>query len=283
MATGIEWTSESWAVTNGCTIYTSGCKNCYAMKMARRLAAMGQAKYEGLTQIVNGNTVWTGEVRPDLSQIDRPLHWKKPRKIFVNSMSDLFHADVPFEHIDRVFAVMALCPQHTFQVLTKRTARMLEYMTEDGVGRGGYVEGRAKRLLREQSDDPSRPVLVGKTLRWPFPHVHLGTSVEDQARADERREPLRELAAQGWLTWVSYEPALGPVDWTGWEFLRWMVIGTESGGHKRPMEIKWAEDTIKQMRSFGAAIFVKQLPQGGHVIHDINLFPDHLKIREFPE
>ncbi len=115
----IEWTDEVWNPLAGCSIVSTGCKNCYAMRMAHRLSAMGQAKYRGMTHEVNGNTVWTGKIILDEDALLAPLRWRRTRRVFVNSMSDLFHEDVPEEFISRVFAIMAMCPQHTFQVLTK--------------------------------------------------------------------------------------------------------------------------------------------------------------------
>lgn len=120
----IEWTDASWNPTRGCSLVSAGCTNCYAMKVAGGVA---KAAYAGLTRKSGGRTVWTGEVRLVPEMLDQPLHWKRPRRIFVDSMSDLFHPDVPDNYIDRVFAVMALCPQHTFQVLTKRPERMAEW------------------------------------------------------------------------------------------------------------------------------------------------------------
>ena len=129
MGTGIEWTDETWNPIVGCDIVSPGCTNCYAMKMAARIEAMQPSShYAGTTKRVNGNAVWTGKLaQASEDTLTQPMRWKTLKKIFVNSMGDLFHEDVPNEWIDNVFAVMALCPQHTFQILTKRAKRMREY------------------------------------------------------------------------------------------------------------------------------------------------------------
>ena len=126
----IQWTDATWNPIAGCSIVSPGCKNCYAMKMAGRLEAMGQAKYAGTTHVVNGNRVWTGKINLDEKSLMIPLGWKKPRRVFVNSMSDLFHPDAPFEFVDKVFVTMALCPKLTFQILTKRPERMVDRKSE---------------------------------------------------------------------------------------------------------------------------------------------------------
>ncbi len=127
----IEWCMDTWNPTVGCSIVSPGCTNCYAMRMAARLEAMGQPIYAGMTQPSKAGPVWTGKVElSNWGQVIRPLSWKRPRRIFVNSMSDLFHESLSDEAIDKVFAVMALCPQHTFQVLTKRAERMRAYSSD---------------------------------------------------------------------------------------------------------------------------------------------------------
>ncbi|MBB4042055.1 protein gp37 [Microvirga flocculans] len=211
--TAIEWTNATWNPTVGCTIVSPGCTNCYAMGQAARLLDGNPATphYKDTTRRVNGNAVWTGKLAlaPD-DILLQPLKWKRPRMIFVNSMSDLFHESVPDEWIDEVFAVMALAPQHTFQVLTKRADRMQSYfqgMRESGFG--------AKR-------DPRPEILNEMDKLWPgswknfdlgaFPldNVWLGVSVEDQARANERIPALLDTPAA--IRFVSVEPLLGPID-----------------------------------------------------------------------
>jgi len=232
----ISWTEATWNPTVGCSIVSPGCTNCYAMKMADRIQVMdrnraakqymaGSSHYHGTTKVVNGNPVWTGTVNlaPDQVLL-APLSRKKPTIYFVDSMSDLFHERVPDEWIDRIFAVMALCPQHTFQVLTKRSARMREYVTEltrdtrnwrqvTDIRMASFM-GEVAALAGWTRDDPQ--CLEGlKNIdpddgRWPMKNLWLGVSCEDQERADERVPDL--LATPAAKRFVSAEPLLGPID-----------------------------------------------------------------------
>lgn len=278
---GIAWTDATWNPLRGCSKVSSGCKNCYAETMAARFAGPGQP-YEGT--IDRGR--WNGRIRLVPEKLGEPLRWRRPRRVFVNSMSDLFHESVPFEFIAAVFGVMAAAPQHVFQVLTKRPERAVQFF-EWAQGNGVY--------------------------RWSLPNVHLGVSVEDQATADERIPLLLQCPAA--VRWVSYEPALGPVDFERWTIepmhcaacgseqiaydtnphglplthtcimgadqtgepgaercvdcgsldvvmpgaLDWIVIGGESGPGARPFDAAWARSTIAQCRAAGVACFVKQL------------------------
>lgn len=263
----IEWTDETWNPTVGCSRVSAGCERCYA----ERVAARGmQEAHRGLTAYGSHGVRWTGEVRLLPERLEQPLHWRKPRKIFVDSMSDLFHEKVPDEFIDRVFAVMALCPQHTFQVLTKRPKRMLDYMTyDDGVGRWSFIERRAKRIYRETYGWIFH---VGKILIGPLPHVWLGVSIENQATADERIPLLLQTPAA--VRFVSAEPLLGPVDLsvalegTDYELLHprkpvdWIIVGGESGISARPCNVEWIRSIVQQCRAAGVACFVKQM--GSH-------------------
>lgn len=217
----IEWTDATWNPIVGCSIATTGCTHCYAMKMAARIEAMGTAPhYAGTTKKVNGNAVWTGKLALAPERIlTQPLRWKEPRRIFVNSMGDLFHEDVPDEWIDRVFAVMALAPQHTFQVLTKRAKRMREYLTAGGpmpldrpfdrmrwyVFHHFYGKGDGS----PESIKAAREAYEG-VAAWPLPNVWLGVSAERQQEADERIPEL--LATPAAIRFVSAEPLLGPID-----------------------------------------------------------------------
>ncbi|MFG1414005.1 phage Gp37/Gp68 family protein [Xanthobacter sp. VTT E-85241] len=232
--TSIEWTrgadgspGATWNPIVGCSIVSPGCTNCYAMSMARRIEAMQPTThYAGTTQVVNGNAVWTGKVALAPERIlTQPLRWQKPRKIFVNSMGDLFHEAVPVEWIDRTFAVMNDATWHDFQVLTKRPGRMRAYLTDEATN--------------ERIADAQVSMGLDVHVNTPARNIWLGTSVEDQHRADERREDLSALAGDRWRTFVSYEPARGPVDWTGWEFLSWLISGGESGNRARPSDPDW--------------------------------------------
>lgn len=238
--TGIQWTDATWNPIAGCSLVSPGCTNCYAMKMAARIEAMSGIRdthYAGTTMPTKAGPVWTGKVNvaPD-HILTQPLRWKRPRRIFVNSMSDLFHDAVDDATIDKVFAVMALCQQHTFQVLTKRADRMKAYMLErwqgtpafelDGVhflagpetGRHYQVHMAAEELVddlgladtRNDSLWDEKDSLKIMKWSWPLPNVWLGVSVEDQARANERIPDL--LATPAAVRWISAEPLLGPVD-----------------------------------------------------------------------
>ena len=231
--TKIEWTDATWNPIVGCSVVSPGCKNCYAMRMAgTRLKDV--PRYKGLTQSSKTGPVWTGEVRIVESVLTQPIRWQKPRMIFVNSMSDLFHKDVPDEWIDRIFAVMALCPQHTFQVLTKRPERMREYLgpyapdriylsmkkfmrdfpdqTCDWMGSSQGAMRQFDEILLTPRDQPLKVISTREIIGWPLSNVWLGTSVEDQARADERIPHL--LATPAAVRFLSVEPLLGPVDFT---------------------------------------------------------------------
>lgn len=244
--TKIEWTDATWNPVNGCSLASPGCTNCYAMKQAHRVP-----QRRGLTQHTSGGMVWTGEVRFDEAKLTQPLHWKRPRRIFVCAHGDLFHDAVPDEWIDRVFAVMAICPQHTFQVLTKRSARMRRYF--DGIGPRKPV----RAWMRANDDIEHQPP-------FPLPNVWLGVSVEDQRRADERIPDL--LATPAAVRWLSCEPLLGPVDlvqfkpdWGYWlDNLDWVVAGGESGPGARPMHPDWARTLRDQCAAAGVPFFFKQ-------------------------
>jgi len=288
--TKIEWTEATWNPVTGCSLASPGCTNCYAMQLAgTRLAHHWSRK--GLTQATKTGPVWTGEVRFNEEWLDQPLRWRRPRMIFVCAHGDLFHENVPDAWIDRVFAVMALCPQHTFQVLTKRSARMREYM-DRACGRIGDA---AMRLRKEDlaiklglGPNGLGPLPHAKPGRewWPLPNVWLGVSVEDQTRADQRIPDL--LATPAAVRWISAEPLLGPVDlrevcgghhfqnpltghrWhdapegvastsdMGGARLDWIVCGGESGKDARPMHPDWARSLRDQCAAACVPFFFKQ-------------------------
>lgn len=258
--TGIQWADATWNPIVGCSIVSPACTNCYAMAQAARIQRMAagagkESHYDLTTKEINGKPVWTGVLKQAPDHIlTLPLRWKKPRRIFVNSMSDLFHEGVPEKWIDEVFAVAALCPQHTFQFLTKRPKRMREY-----INAAYALGGEPKRALAIEDSYRTR---TGERLWrieiWPLPNVWLGVTAERQREADERRDDLQAIAEQGWTTFVSYEPALGPVDWLGWEFVRQIICGGESGNGGRPMHPLWARTTRDFCKASGVAFFFKQ-------------------------
>lgn len=216
----IEWTEATWNPITGCSVVSAGCKHCYAMKLAGTRFRNHPSR-KGLTQDTKAGPVWTGEVRLNEEWLTQPLRWKRPRMIFVCAHGDLFHESVPDEWIDRVFAVMALAPHHTFQVLTKRPERMRAYLNNPAVVRRIYepvcdaaIDDVADVILIAPGVNPAdAPPGVRVFLdQWPLPNVWLGVSVEDQKTANARIPDL--LGSPATIRWVSYEPALGPVDFT---------------------------------------------------------------------
>ena len=201
----IEWTDATWNPVTGCSVVSPGCTNCYAMRLAgTRLAHLPSRA--GLTRASKAGPVWTGEVRFNADWLTQPLRWRRPRRIFVCAHGDLFAEGVPDEWIDRVFAIMGLAHWHSFQVLTKRPARMREYLTDrcvtDRIGaRQRAIDPRASAYENAGMDAP-----------WPLPNVWIGVSVEDQTRADDRIPHL--LATPAAVRFVSAEPLLEPVQFS---------------------------------------------------------------------
>src|SRR6266851_3200892 len=229
--TGTSWTDSTWNPIRGCSRVSEGCRNCYAEKVAHRFSGPGLA-YEGLTSIVNGRPVWNGTIEFAANHLLDPLKWKEPRRIFVNSMSDLFHENVTDEMRDKIFAVMALCPQHTFQVPTKRPERLKEYLSQVEARVRVVVEiermaAKWGHFLKDELIEAAHALVA----RWPLPNVHLGVSVENQKAADARLDYLCELASIGWQTMVSFEPLLSAVDpgpwWLSLGMRTWAIVGGE--------------------------------------------------------
>ncbi|RGP57057.1 phage Gp37/Gp68 family protein [Pseudomonas abyssi] len=247
--TGIEWTDATWNPIRGCSRVSEGCRNCYAEGVAKRFSGPGMP-YEGL--IAKGGQ-WNGKVAVVGSAIGLPLRWVKPRRIFVNSMSDLFHDSVPFEVIAEIFAIMAVTTRHTYQILTKRPERMLAFFEWacDGEDYPYKISEAWPSGLPWEPATGGRGGYDNCGPGWPYENVWLGVSVEDQATA-EARIPLL-LKAPAAVRWISAEPLLGPISFSGmWvefdhaavhqnalEALDWVVVGGESGAHARPMHPDW--------------------------------------------
>ncbi|WP_374374424.1 phage Gp37/Gp68 family protein [Dongia sp.] len=218
-ATDIEWTDRTWNVIRGCSRVSEGCRNCYAQGIAARFNGPGQP-YEGLATRRRGSdgkviANWTGQTLFVDPLLLKPFKWKTPQFIFVNSMSDLFHETVTDDHLDQVFAVMALCPQHTFQILTKRPERMRDYCRSLGRHHSeDRISLQIKRMVDADMVSPGSGFFysAGAGIGWHIDNLWLGVSVEDQATADARVPILLDTPAA--LRWVSYEPALGPVNFT---------------------------------------------------------------------
>lgn len=287
MRSKIEWTDTVWNPTVGCSRISTGCENCYAERLAGARLRY-QTNYEGLTRMTPSGPVWTGEVRLLSDKLEAPLHWRKPRMIFVNSMSDLFHENVPVEFIERVFDIMSQTPRHTYQVLTKRIERMKEVLYDLPIKR---YDGH------------------GGTWWWsdkPLPNVWIGVSVEDQQRADERIPELLQIPAV--VRFLSVEPLLGPIDlldWIGalWECpecgydwreagrtkwfgtfalcplcrhrvelkelgvgISWCIVGAESGPRARPMNEDWVKTLLRDCKLLDVPFFYKQKVVNGRKV-----------------
>ena len=314
--TGIAWTGATWTPIRArhrvtgkvgwyCQRISEGCRHCYA-------ATMNGWRGNGVDYTVPALT--EVELFLDERILAAPLRWRTPRRIFVNSMSDLFHEKVPDEWIDRIFAVMALAPQHTFQVLTKRPERMRAYLEQ-------VSDERDMQRWARWADIAKSPCAAGifDELDWPIANAHLGVSVEDQPTADARIPLLLQTPAA--VRFVSYEPALGPVDFgkingrtstrvhdsgrmdvlrgiavyptTHPEYpeqgypmqpLDWLIVGCESGPNRRNQDgyEACARAAIQQAQAAGVRVFHKQMPIKGRVSHDPSEWPEDLRVREWP-
>lgn len=258
MASKIEWTNETWNPIAGCSFASPGCKNCYAMRrVAPRLAAnLKTPHYHGTVEKTKAGYVWTGKIGVASDDVlTKPLRWRQGRMIFVNSTSDLFHEDVPDEVIDRVFAVMALCPQHTFQVLTKRPDRMRAYFS-DLRGRAEAI-GWAEHAICGEGVSTAEGAYQGPAhRRLPLSNVWLGTSVEDQKRADERVDDLRATPAA--IRFLSCEPLIGPIGDIDLSGIHQVIVGGEGGQGSRPMHPAWARSLRDQCAAADVPFFFKQ-------------------------
>jgi protein gp37 len=242
--TGIEWTDATWNPVTGCTEVSPGCDHCYAKTFAERWRGTEGHYFE------HGFDV---QLRPD--KLDQPLRWKRPRKIFVNSMSDLFHDQVPDHFIAQVFSVMACTPRHTFQVLTKRHARMRALLSADSFRAAVHAQVR-ERWSQEAA-------LQVWTRGWPLSNVWLGVSAENQQWADIRVPSLLDTPAA--VRFISAEPLLGPIDLMsvpplvgGVPAIDWLIVGGESGRGARPMHPDWARSLRDQCQAAGVAFLFKQ-------------------------
>lgn len=276
---GIEWTDATWNPTTGCDRVSPGCAHCYALDLAARLKGMGQAAYQADGDPRTSGPGFALTLHPD--RLDMPLRWQRPRRVFVNSMSDLFHEAVPDVFLDRVFAVMGAARRHTFQVLTKRPERMRAYLS--GPATEVRVRGEQASLVLSGSATLSQPV-------WPLPNVWLGTSVENQTWADRRIPEL--LATPAAVRFLSCEPLLGWVDLTSVIFgpphqqvtgkldaltgrgryqswttamvdlegpgIDWVIAGGESGPDHRPVDPAWVRSLRDQCTEAGVAFLFKQ-------------------------
>lgn len=291
---------ETWNPIVGCSKVSEGCRNCYAEQMARRLACMNSTEYyrhvldiaEFEPPTWRRESGWNGNTGLVKSALEKPLNWKKPRMIFVCSMGDLFHENTPDEWIDKVFAVMALCPQHVFIVLTKREKRMEAYF-------------KTHKAVEYPANPPSETIGF-KVKIFPLPNVWLGVTAENQTQADERIPHLITTPAA--VRFVSCEPMLEQVDLksiciehncfydalNGIEDsnagppmyttkLDWVICGCESGSNRRDMIVPWADLLQEQCANAGVPFYMKQMEYDFEVCKDIEKFPKNLRVREWPE
>ena len=249
----IEWTEATWNPLRGCARVSEGCRFCYAERVADRFSGEGQP-YEGLTtRGKDGQPRWNNEIMLVPHMLKKPLSWKRPRRIFVNSMSDLFHEKVPFDYIQQVFDVMRQASWHEFQILTKRAERLAD---------------------------------LSPKIDW-SPNVWMGVSIED-SRVIDRADALREVPAT--IRFLSLEPLIGPIPNLDLAELDWAIIGGESGNQARIMEPEWAIDLLNQCRSANVPCFVKQMGTQWAKRHgsksrkgdDFSEFPEALQVREYP-
>ena len=315
--TKIQWSDASWTPIRArrkdgqpnmagggwiCQRVSAGCQNCYAATINKRLGTGFDYDAKGIA---------ASDIYLDEKALTQPLHWRRPRKVFVCSMTDLFGEWVPDEMIDRVFAVMALSKSHTFQLLTKRPERMREYVSTARERIAAVIRDGKMTTNRLYAFDMAGSVegLPGTVHGpwWPLPNVWLGVSVEDQERADERIPEL--LATPAAVRFVSAEPLLGPVSLPpyipfvkgqGYRAARgvlaadrpaakldWVIAGGESGPGARPMDLEWARAVVRQCQAAGTAVFYKQGGASNRCAHHrkgghFECFPDDLKVREFP-
>ena len=219
--TAIEWTELTWNPVAGCSVLSPGCTNCYAMRMAARLAAMGVEKYARTTRLTGGRHKWNGRINLDHAALDEPYRWKRSRLVFVNSMSDLFHEDVPIAFIQSVFHVIRETPRHTYQVLTKRAERLAE---------------------------------IGPSLDWP-PNLWMGVSIESNDYV-YRADLLRDVKAV--TRFLSLEPLLGPLPSLRLDGIDWVIVGGESGPGARQVLAEWVRSLRDVCAAGNVAFHFKQ-------------------------
>jgi len=318
MSTKIEYADETLNPFTGCSPCSPGCENCYAARAASGRFLKDKPLYKGLA--VNGK--WTGEVRtcldinrPDI--LEKPLHWKKPRRIFWGDMGDMFHEKVPFDTywpgklLTKMFGVMLLSPQHDHLILTKRIKKAANIINDD-LKRviSGYLweKNRYREVpngLSEFQLERLKEFDGGKL--WPIPNLHFGVTICNQAEANEKIPTLLQIPAAH--RWISIEPMLGPIDLenvtmalpsgacvrgtvlgsNGRYFtpggakgigLDGVVLGCESGPKRRPCELDWMIDIVRQCKTAGVSVFVKQVNINGRVSHEMSDWPEELRVRE---
>lgn len=302
--TGIQWTDATWNFVRGCKRKSPGCKNCYAEVVANRFSGPGQP-FEGLITVGKKGPRWNNKVTLVPEKMDQPLRWTRKRMIFVNSVSDLFHENIPFEFIAASFGVMAEADKHVFQILTKRSERAVvffDWLRAEANARGTTV---VDVCLDEAVKVTKRKKMTKDHPSWPLTNVWLGVSTENQEMADERIPVLLNLPAA--VRWVSYEPALESVSFSGWlpnqpaksgsnigATIDWIVVGGESGSGARKFDWNWAKNTVLQCRNTTTKVFVKQMGSNADMAGagvsplesrkggDMSEWPAIIQVREYP-
>lgn len=254
---------STWNPTDGCEVCSPGCKNCYAMRIAGRFSGPGKP-YEGLVTIGKDKKArWNGVARLNRNALCRPLRWRRPRSVFVDSMSDLFFDPITDNEIEEVFTVMALAPRHRFMFLTKRERRMRTwYWSKSADARLSTIKSRAWEWLGRASSGVPRlyPHENIMARQWPLPNLWAGVSVDDRRHGLPRIDELRDVPAA--VRWLSIEPLLedlGELDLRG---IHWVVVGCESGPGARPCHLEWVLSIVEQCKAAGVPVFVKQMVEG---------------------
>jgi protein gp37 len=272
--TAIQWTDATWNPTRGCLRISEGCRNCYAERVAARFSKPGMP-FDGFAILAPQGPRWTGKVALVESKLHEPMSWRAGRRVFVDSMSDLFHEHLDVADLLRIFCVMQEAEQHDYQILTKRADRML------------FLMPWMRRALAEDYERWN-----GGRFQWPIPNLWLGVSVENR-ETKHRIDALRKTPAA--VRFLSIEPLLEDIGELNLEGIHWVIVGGESGPGARPFHADWAYSIIQQCRDAGVACFVKQLgawvrwnrdqpsrvladPKGG----DWDEWPASLRVREFP-
>lgn len=286
----IEWCDATYNPITGCTPVSAGCQNCYAERMVKRFPHLHNAKVPTTMAVRNADVLFR-EIQFHPDRLDIPLRWKKPRRIFVCSMGDLFHEDVNLSWINQVLAVVACSPRHTFMILTKRPKRMFEYFTEHLVQEG--IIGSSMRFMSDEgvcqvSNSIEGVLGKGHNVGWPMRNLMLGVTAENQEMADQRIPILLQTPAA--KRFVSVEPMLGPIDLfragmkldgklnvaTGERaFLHWVICGPENGPGARTMDFAWPRGLLRQARAAGVPFFMKTPHK--------TVRPEDLVVQQFPE
>lgn len=263
----IDYATASWSPLIGCCKRSEGCRNCWALTMARRIA--GKSRLSGGVppeyEAVVNKSGWTGKTALIPKYLETPFHWKKRRNIATCFMTDIAYCDHPYTHILQVFSVMAMLPRHNFLILTKRPEallKILDRINENGpgmaIGDAAYEWTMSDDAECQTANSINGCLGEGYNVGWPMKNVWLGCSVEDDKAAMRTGIFMQDISELGWNTWVSSEPRIGAIDWNGWEFIDWLVTGGEAGQGARPMHPEWALHDLAWAKHNNIPFFFKQ-------------------------